>query len=315
MRKAFIFLLTAVFLIGIAGAAAGATARVTVNDKEISFDSPPVMIQGRVMVSIRPVMEAAGADVYWNDYTQTVTVTKNGSVVRMKVGGSSSLDGKELKPEVPLTIIKGRLMAPLRFIGEALQMKVDWNSQSYVASIVSNEIAAAAEPVAQPATVTKTTSNPMEQPEIPGMIFMTGSVQTLSKTPPTDIRSDLTQRFGQRTGFGDYTINVESGTAQYCMINIVMKEAIGNPSGWHTATQSQKEALLNEIVKQLHAWYEDARIEVTVSIEGERATDQPSFGETILRPNGEKGYIVSVSQSVARGYWNTSFDAPSCTVN
>lgn len=318
MRKTFIFLLTAVFLIGIAGTAAGAVARVTVNDKEIIFDSPPVMIQGRVLVSIRPVMEAAGADVFWNDLTETVTVTRNGNVVRMKLGGGSTLNEKELKSEVPLVIIKGRLMAPLRFIGEALQMKVDWNSQSYVASITSPEKVAAEQAAAAPpppTTVSKDTSNPMEQPNIPGMLFMTGPIHTVLETKPDNLQSALTERFSKQAPFGDYVFLVPQSNMNYCEVRITMNEALGNPSGWRRATQAQKEAFISALITQIHVWYPDARIDITVRIEGERSTAAPAIGETVLRTAKDGSFIVSVSQDVGRGNWDYTVKQQIITVN
>jgi len=60
--------------------AAPKTIKLIVNGKEIKFDVPPQIINGRTMVPARPLAEALGAKVDWDDKNWTVVVTSNNQV-------------------------------------------------------------------------------------------------------------------------------------------------------------------------------------------------------------------------------------------
>ena len=46
-----------------------------VNGKEVTLDSPPIIIDGRTLVPVRAISEAYGANVDWNGDTRTVRIT------------------------------------------------------------------------------------------------------------------------------------------------------------------------------------------------------------------------------------------------
>ena len=52
--------------------------KVTVDDKEISNDVAPVIVNDRTLVPIRIVTETLGGEVGWNDATKTVTLKIDG---------------------------------------------------------------------------------------------------------------------------------------------------------------------------------------------------------------------------------------------
>ncbi len=56
------------------GTFAASTIRIFINDKEITTDVQPQIIQGRVMVPLRWVVQALGANVKWDNETRTVTI-------------------------------------------------------------------------------------------------------------------------------------------------------------------------------------------------------------------------------------------------
>ena len=45
-----------------------------INDKIVTLDAPPTIINGRTMVPIRFISEAFGATVDWDNATRTVTI-------------------------------------------------------------------------------------------------------------------------------------------------------------------------------------------------------------------------------------------------
>ena len=81
------------------------------------------------MVPARAILESLGAEISWDGATETVTATRNGSVLKLQIGNViPTLDGKPLpKLDVPAQIIGGRTLVPVRFVSENYNMKVEWD--------------------------------------------------------------------------------------------------------------------------------------------------------------------------------------------
>ncbi|HAG10377.1 MAG TPA: hypothetical protein DCK76_03100 [Desulfotomaculum sp.] len=56
------------------GTFAASTIKIFINDKEITTDVQPQIIQGRVMVPLKWVVQALGANVKWDNETRTVII-------------------------------------------------------------------------------------------------------------------------------------------------------------------------------------------------------------------------------------------------
>lgn len=59
--------------------------KVMLNGREIETDQPPVLINDRTLVPMRAIFNALGAEVEWNDETQTASGTKNGKTVNITI--------------------------------------------------------------------------------------------------------------------------------------------------------------------------------------------------------------------------------------
>ena len=87
----------------------------------------------RTFVPVRCVAERLGAQVGWENDTQTVVIEKDGRTVRMAVGSLTyTLDGVEQAMDVPAefqasTGGNSRTMVPIRFVTEALGYQVEWD--------------------------------------------------------------------------------------------------------------------------------------------------------------------------------------------
>jgi hypothetical protein len=78
---------------------------VFANGKELKFDVPPVIKYGRTLIPVRAVSNALGADVAWDGATGTVTITKDETVIIIKLGSNvATVNGVEVqldaKPEL-----------------------------------------------------------------------------------------------------------------------------------------------------------------------------------------------------------------------
>lgn len=124
----------AVALVMTANVFASGGVNVTVNG--IPVDMEGVIIDGRTMVPVRGVFEKLGYTIEWDNETKTATLTKGENQVVMTNGNTYfTLNGTQIKPDVPQQIIEGRFMLPLRAVGESLNAKVSWDAETKTASI------------------------------------------------------------------------------------------------------------------------------------------------------------------------------------
>jgi hypothetical protein len=114
---------------------------VFVNGVLQTYSTPPIIVNGRVMVPMRGIFESLGATVDWDDQTKTVTAYKTGILVSFKVGDSvATVNGVQKQLSPPALIINGRTMVPLRFVSESLGATVNWDSQTKTVSVFSERV-------------------------------------------------------------------------------------------------------------------------------------------------------------------------------
>lgn len=105
--------------------------RVFVNGAALDMDVPPVVISGRTLVPLRAIFEALGAEVSWNQATQTASARWANGILDLPIGQPAArLNGTERPLDVPALIIQNRTMVPLRFVAEALGAQVGWYGHS-----------------------------------------------------------------------------------------------------------------------------------------------------------------------------------------
>lgn len=121
--------LALVLLIGqVPFAQAAGDIAVIVNGKTLAADPAPFIQGGRVLVPFRAIFEALGANVSWDESTQTVTGVKGDTSVILVIGKNSATIGEETDNlDVPASIVNGHTVVPLRFVSEALGAQVNWD--------------------------------------------------------------------------------------------------------------------------------------------------------------------------------------------
>jgi transglutaminase/protease-like cytokinesis protein 3 len=102
---------------------------VVVNGNLIKSDSEPFNEDGRVMISIRSILEALDVELSWNDKEKTVIGEKDNLKVVMPVNSSTIyINKKAVKMDTKIVIVKGRSYGPVRYIAEAFDAKVSWDN-------------------------------------------------------------------------------------------------------------------------------------------------------------------------------------------
>jgi len=113
---------------------------VIVNGEYVSFDQQPVIENSRTLVPMRAIFEALGADVEWNNDTQSVIAdNNNGTRITLIIGSNDMLINNKsiIKLDVPAKIMNSRTMVPLRAVSEAFDCNVDWDSNKKLITITN----------------------------------------------------------------------------------------------------------------------------------------------------------------------------------
>lgn len=114
--------------------------QVYVDGQAVSFDQAPVIIDDRTLVPMRAIFKALGSEVTWSEPTQTITSTKGGDTVVLKIGDTGLYKNGQLvyTMAVPAQIINERTLVPVRAIAEAFEADVAWDPIGYVITILSS---------------------------------------------------------------------------------------------------------------------------------------------------------------------------------
>lgn len=122
---------TALLAVQMNTAFADDTINVYLKGKLQTFEQPPIIKDGSTLVPMRAIFEALGATVTWDGDKKIIDATKDGKNIRLQIGWKGAWIGKTKSVlDVAPEIIDGSTMVPLRFIGEALGEKIEWDGDS-----------------------------------------------------------------------------------------------------------------------------------------------------------------------------------------
>jgi uncharacterized protein YjdB len=97
---------------------------------------------GRVMVPVRYLTNALGAATQWDSVSQAVYVTKGSTTISMVIGSDTmSIDNKPCTMDAAPVIKDGRTYLPVRWIAQALNYQVQWDSQNQILVLWSGKTA------------------------------------------------------------------------------------------------------------------------------------------------------------------------------
>lgn len=113
--------------------------KVKFNEAEVEFDVNPYIENGRTMVPFRGIADLFGATTNWDAHTQTAIIQKDKVIIKLISGEKRAyINSQEVLLDVPVEIKEGRIMVPLRFVGESLSIKADWDDSSRTILLNSN---------------------------------------------------------------------------------------------------------------------------------------------------------------------------------
>lgn len=98
------------------------------NDKILQPDVPPLLKEARVLVPLRIISESLGATVNWDSSSGKIEVELNGKKLGLTLGSKRVMvNGVPEELDVPPSLVNGRTLLPLRFVGENLGLNVQWD--------------------------------------------------------------------------------------------------------------------------------------------------------------------------------------------
>ncbi|MWV45058.1 family 10 glycosylhydrolase [Paenibacillus sp. HJL G12] len=113
---------------------------ITLDGDRISTDVAPYIIPKVyvTMVPLRVISEGLGASVDWQQTTKTVKIDRDGSSMSLTSGKNTAfVNGSYVDLDASVQIKNGRIMVPLRFVGENLGLQVLWNQSAQSIALLS----------------------------------------------------------------------------------------------------------------------------------------------------------------------------------
>ena len=125
-------------------------------EKLSTVESPPVIINGRMLVPVWVIGEALDMNIDWDHRSQTAQLKKEGLKIRITIGEKTAfVNDEEMALDEPARIYFGRTMVPLRFISEAMGVKVEWDAANNNAVLTSPQIIEEQQEKEKPDTTTR----------------------------------------------------------------------------------------------------------------------------------------------------------------
>ena len=112
---------------------------VYINNQRIYFDKEPIIENNRTLVPMRRIFEELGAEVTWDNETQTAAAVRNGIEVKITIGSDVMYkNGEAIQLDAGARLIDdGYTFVPLRAVSEAFGCDVQWNEELQTVDIAT----------------------------------------------------------------------------------------------------------------------------------------------------------------------------------
>jgi len=117
-----------------------AMVNVVLDGTPLEFDVQPRLMDGSAMLPMRPIFEALGARVEWDETAQTnVVFTNNGDRITLFVDNNRMyVNGNRFELDASPQLVDARTMVPARLIADAMGLGVTWIGETQTVAFNRN---------------------------------------------------------------------------------------------------------------------------------------------------------------------------------
>ena len=111
---------------------------VYLDGQKMKFDQNPIIENGYTLVPMRSIFEALDAEVNWDQNTKTVIAKKDTKTMMITVDKTiATINREDYKLDAPARNVEGRVLVPLRFISEQLNVGVNWDGNTKTVTLTT----------------------------------------------------------------------------------------------------------------------------------------------------------------------------------
>ncbi|OWR28766.1 hypothetical protein CDO73_17875 [Saccharibacillus sp. O23] len=143
-RQSVTALLAAILLLsawsgwGTSRASAASVISIYLDGQQIRGDADPYVVASTTLVPMRLVSENLGAQINWSQADKVVTINQGGTLLSIPLGSMTAyVNGNAVDLQAPVTSLNGRIMVPLRFVGQGLGLTVEWNQAAQTITLTT----------------------------------------------------------------------------------------------------------------------------------------------------------------------------------
>jgi YVTN family beta-propeller protein len=108
----------------------------TANGQSLAMDAAPLIAGGRLLVPVRYLADALGAQTTWDAARRTVSILRGNTALELAIGSAALNDnGRVGWMDTAPVIINGRTYFPIRYIAEAFGYTVSWDASSQTVTV------------------------------------------------------------------------------------------------------------------------------------------------------------------------------------
>lgn len=116
----------------------GGEPRVFLDGEEVEFPVAPRILKGRLLVPVRPLLNALKAEIRWDGLTGSIIIRFGERVIKINAREFyAEVDGERVDVEEKVAIIESNTMVSLRFFAEIMDLKLNWCGEEKKAALES----------------------------------------------------------------------------------------------------------------------------------------------------------------------------------
>jgi hypothetical protein len=101
-----------------------------------AMDAAPLISDGRLLVPVRYLADALGAQTDWDGKSDKMTISEGGTVVELTIGSDTiTVNSRQEKMDVAPFISQGRTYLPARYVAESLGCTVLWDAGTQTVTV------------------------------------------------------------------------------------------------------------------------------------------------------------------------------------